>query len=83
METVIWLALMVRAYLADTAPTVQLSWPEVMADPFLYHLAEPLLTPAVSVAALPTDEIWSVEALPLTNSEGVSTKNGDAAHEGA
>ena len=30
--------------------------------PFLYHLAEPLFTPAVSVAALPTEVIWSVAA---------------------
>ena len=74
---------MVRAYFADAAPIVQLSWPEVIAVPFLYHFAEPLLTPAVSDAALPTDVIWSVEPLPLTKSEGVRMRYGDAAHEGA
>ncbi|WP_288912059.1 hypothetical protein [uncultured Bacteroides sp.] len=57
-----WLALTVRAYLADAAPMVQLSCPETIAVPFLYHLAEPLFTPAVSVAALPTEVIWSVAA---------------------
>ncbi|WP_373250057.1 hypothetical protein [Phocaeicola vulgatus] len=62
---------------------MQLSCPEVMALPSLYHLAEPLLTPAVNVAALPTDEIWSTAALPLTNREGVNIRYGDAAHEGA
>lgn len=78
-----WLALTVRAYLAEAAPIVQLSCPEVMTVPSLYHLAEPLLTPAVNVAALPTDEIWSTAALPLTNREGVNIRYGDAAHEGA
>ncbi|WP_234142117.1 hypothetical protein [Bacteroides thetaiotaomicron] len=41
------------------------------------------MTPAVNVAALPTDEIWSTAALPLTNREGVNIRYGDAAHEGA
>ena len=39
--------------------------------------------PAVSDAALPTDVIWSVEPLPLTKSEGVRMRYGDADHEGA
>ena len=73
----------VRAYFAEAAPIVQLSCPEVMTAPFLYHLAVPLFTPGVRVEALPTEVIWSVAVLPLTKSEGVRTRNGDAAHEGA
>ena len=78
-----WLALTVRAYFAGASPMVQLSCPDVMAAPSLYHLADPLFTPAVSVEALPMEVIRSVVALPLTKSEGVRTRYGDAAHEGA